>query len=104
MNIEKVIVDKLNWFPLSLAKLKRKQIKEIIESLNQPKNAKASEYRKEREKIFKISLSDLSEYPPWDKASFEKFLKSRNYDSNIEDEEIDLHSQKLKYYYNPDGL
>lgn len=51
----------------------------------------------------KISPSDSNEYPPWDRNGFERYLKGRNYDrSKDDDEENELHLQKLKYYYGQD--
>lgn len=104
------MTNKLDWFPLSLAKQKRQQIKEIIQALNNTdphlnKNAKAIEYVKQRLELMKISRNDGNEYPPWDKVGFDKFVsrnKNKEYDRNELDEENELHLLKLKYYYNPD--
>jgi len=87
--------------------MKRKQIKEIIESLHnteslQNKFIKTRDYQKERDKILKIPHSNVEEYPPWDKSGFEKFLKSRSFDRSEEDEENETHIYRLKYYYSPD--
>lgn len=100
-------MNKINWFPLSLAKGKRKKINDLIEALHK-NNDKGNhmkivqEYIKERDKLMKIPESDSNEYPPWDSIGFEKFLKHRSFDTTEDDEELQTHLFKLHFYYNPE--
>ena len=97
-------MDKLNWFPLSFAKDKRKKILEIIEALNNKQNKEqiSNQYLSEREKLLKIEKSNTQEYPPFDHSGFDRYIKSRSFEKSDENEELEHHLYKLQFYYNPD--
>ena len=99
-----MILEKLNWFPLSFAKGKRKKINDLIEALHNKKNKSllVNDYLKEREKLLKTPYSDSSEYPPWNNAGFNSYLKFRSFERYNENEEYENHMYKLQFYYNPD--
>jgi len=99
-----VILEKLNWFPLCFAKGKRKKIKDLIEALHNNKNKSllVNEYLKERERLLKTPYSDSCEYPPWNNAAFNCYLKLRSFEKYNENEEFETHLYKLQFYYNPD--
>lgn len=97
-------MNKLNWFPLSFAKQKRKIIYNILRDLHQKIDTQTivSSYFEEKRRILSISYSNPDEYPPFDENGFQRYLKFKTTDNNCENVERDYHLNKLKFYYSPD--